>query len=359
MRIIRFESDEVDVTDDKPLRANVDYVTTRTLLSHYCVACDGCLSVRPYTIEKPFSSEGDWNGKRILIHRFGCAGDLLFITPLLGDLKKRWPTCHLTVHCEQKYHWVFANNPHVDNCLSSPLLREDVDAFDAQINLEDATEYSPLAKTQSAVDVFAATAGLTLSDNKTFYRPSDALVHKMAQRFPRSAAKRVGISLTSNSVIRNYPYKSFLEVIGALMKAGVQVVLLGPAPTGVKRQPLFIDLAGERPRLTWEESVAFMKTCDVVLGADSSAIHFAGAMGVASLGLYGSFLARLRIPSQPATQAIQATGACAPCFHHGRKHVDFPPEGPCRESGQCDVLASISPTQVVAKIIEMLGGEGP
>jgi len=139
------------------------------------------------------------------------------------------------------------------------------------------------------------------------------------------------------------------------MKANIQVALLGKTPTGVNRQPLFIDLAGEKPALSWEESIAFMKTCDLVLGPDSGAIHFAGAMGLPSLGLYGSFLASLRIPSQPATQAIQAMGACAPCFHHARKHVNFPTNGPCRLSGQCDVLASITPQQIVAKIAEMIG----
>ena len=354
MRLIRFESDIDDVTDGKRLNAGVDYIVTRTLLEHYCIASEGHLSVESYEIEKPFDPNLDWNSKRILIHRFGGAGDLLFITPLLHEIKERWPECHIVFHCEEKYHWVFANNPHVDQCMSSPLMRETVDAFDTQINLEDATEYSPLAKTHTAVDVFAAVAGIKLSDKKTIYSPPPPVVEKVKRRFPKKT-KRVGISLTSNSVIRNYPYKLFLEVIGALMKNNIQVVLLGKSATGVKSQPLFIDLSGENPALSWEESFAFMKTCDLVLGPDSGAIHFAGAMGVPSLGLFGSFLAELRIPSQPATKAIQATGKCAPCFHHGRKHVDFPPNGPCALTGQCEVLASITPQQVATKIFEMIG----
>ena len=159
----------------------------------------------------------------------------------------------------------------------------------------------------------------------------------------------------SDGVIRNYPYKLSLEVIAALMKNNIQVVLLGKFVTGVKSTPLFLDLAGEKPTVSWEESVAFMKTCDLVLGPDSSAIHFAGAMGVPSLGLFGPFLAKLRIPPQPATQAIQATGACAPCFHHGRGNAPFPPNGPCALTGLCEVLASITPQQVATKIFEMIG----
>ena len=91
MRLIRFESDVDDVTDGKHLKAGVDYIVTKTLLEHYCIASDGCLSVESYEIKKSFTPDLDWNGKRLLIHRFGGAGDLLFITPLLREIKERWP----------------------------------------------------------------------------------------------------------------------------------------------------------------------------------------------------------------------------------------------------------------------------
>jgi ADP-heptose:LPS heptosyltransferase len=355
---MRFESDVYDVTVEEHLKADVDYIIPRELIRHYASASDGHMSIERYQIGRPFNKNLDWNGKRILIHRSGSAGDLLFITPLLRELKAKWPQCQIVFNCEQRYRWVLEHNPHVDQCVSPPLVRETVEAFDAQIDLESASEFSPLAKTHILTEVYASVADIELSDIKTLYSPLPAVAEKVKQRFPKTNIKRVGISLLSDSVIRDYPYSRCLEVIGALMKANIQVVLLGKSATGVKSTPLFIDLAGEKPSLTWEESTAFMQTCDLVLGPDSSAIHFAGAMGIPSLGLFGPFLAKLRIPSQPATQAIQGIGPCAPCFHHGRANSTFPPNGPCKLSGHCDVLAAIPPQQVLAKIFEMLGGVG-
>lgn len=352
---MRFESDVYDLAVGKHLRGGVEYVIPRELIGYYACAADGYLSLESYEIGKPFDPNRDWNDKSILVHRSGSAGDLLFITPLLRELKKRWPRCQITMHCEARYHWVFKNNPHVDVCVGPPLLREAVDAFDAQIDLESASEFHPQAKTRILTEVYASVAGIDLSEGETLYIPPPDLVERMNKRFPKMATKRIGISLFSDGVLRNYPYQKNIEVIGALLKAGLQVVLFGKSATGIKRTPLFIDLPGEQPTLSWEESTAFMKTCDLVLGPDSSAIHFAGAMGVPSLGLYGPFLAKLRIPSQPATQAIQATGPCAPCFHHGRANIVFPSNGPCNQSKECDVLASIPPWQVIEKIFDMLG----
>jgi len=358
MRIMQFESGIYDVAIEKQLKCGVDYIIPRELISYYASISDGHLTIQKYDIPNTFDPDKDWNGKRLLIHRSGSAGDLLFITPLIQELKQRWPECRITFNCEKRYVWVLKNNPDVDVCVTPPLLREEINAFDAQIDLESASEFHPLANKKILTDVYAAVPGIELpKDHRTLYTPQPIIVDTIARRYPKTTQLRVGISLMSDGLIRNYPYKNNIEVIKALMGEGIQVVLLGKFKTGIRSTPLFIDMASEKPVLTWEESTAFMKTCDLVLGPDSSAIHFAGAMGIPSLGLYGPFLANLRIPPQPATQAIQGTGPCSPCFHHGRGNEPFPPNGPCKKTEQCDVLASIPPQQVIEKIFDILGIE--
>jgi len=353
LRLLRFENDVPDSDGSETYAAQTDYVTARSLVPHFSSLADGYLRVEPFEV-CVFDPSRDWNDKKILIHRIGGAGDLLFITPLIHDIKTRWPRCSVFVHCKSMYHWVFHENREVEGCLCSPLTRSQIDVFDAHICLEDIIEYNPLAKTKSIIDVYAGAAGIELSSRCLNYAPPEAIVRRMRERFPLIVCHRIGISWRSSSPIRDYPQENFLEIIRHLMLAKIQVVLFGNHFGGIKQVPLFIDTQGVSPKLTWEESTAFMSTCNVIVGPDSSAIHFAGAMGIPALGIYGSFPSRLRIDMQLTTQAIEATGPCAPCFHHVRHGRDFPENGPCLQTGRCEVLASIKPQQILDRIFDML-----
>jgi heptosyltransferase II len=55
--------------------------------------------------------------KKILIIRFSSLGDVILTTPLLPNLKARWPDCHITFLTKVQFASVFDNNPHVDSVL--------------------------------------------------------------------------------------------------------------------------------------------------------------------------------------------------------------------------------------------------
>jgi ADP-heptose:LPS heptosyltransferase len=359
MRLIQFDTDFFDSVRQTQLKGGVDYLVTQLFAGYYSSICDGYLSIKPYPLKK-FSPDKNWNGKRILIHRsVGGAGDLLFLTPLFRALKQKWPRCHITLYCYEMYHWILKDNPHLDACVDFqlPMTPKSLKGFDGHIDLEDAIEYSKLSHTHSAVDVFADAAGIVLEDKTPVYEPDPAIVEKIAQRFPKKT-QRVAIALKSGSVLRDYPMENFIEITRSLLRNSIEVFLLGgPRQTINGEHPLYHELLNENPLLSWEENVALIKTCDLVVGPDSSAIHFAGTMGVPALGLYAAFPADLRI--QGKTQAIQASGPCAPCFAQDRGGIHFPPGGPCNISRKCDILASIPLQQITAKIFEMLASPQP
>lgn len=302
---------------------------------------------------RPFDESKDWNGKRILVMRTGGFGDLILLTPVLREIKRRWPTCELAVCSMEDYGQILKNLPFVDRLLTYPLAKEVADTFHAWIFYERAIEGNPRAKDIHMTDLFAEIAGLSGEfDKKPEIALTDSEKIAVLEMYPRiPGLRRICIQAGSQSVARNYPEQGMNAVASALHAKGWEIFIMGA------KGELKMD-DSERLRnlaahgITFRQSCAVINNADVVLGPDSALIHVAGALGIPAVGLYGPFLHKLRTAYCPTTFSIQGHGPCAPCFHHVNpsKNNIFPDNGPCQKSGRCDVLASIKPEQIVAKI---------
>lgn len=74
---------------------------------------------------------------RILVDRRKAVGDLLMITPVLRELRKRYPEAYVQVVTEETI--VLDNNPHVDEVVH-PNYMSTTDPWDLYLNLNDAYE---------------------------------------------------------------------------------------------------------------------------------------------------------------------------------------------------------------------------
>lgn len=115
----------------------------------------------------------------------------------------------------------------------------------------------------------------------------------------------------------------------AVAQAGARLLLLGdagarPLADAVRAAsrapwraepaggPGAVDLVG---RTSLPEVVGLLRGCHLFLGNDSGLMHLAAALGVATLGLFGSTDPAWTGPRGPRAEAIVASGfACAPCF---------------------------------------------
>ena len=90
------------------------------------------MSLKPATlkIDKP---------TRILVDRRKAVGDVVMITPVLRELRKRYPDAFIQVVTEEAT--VLDNNPHI-NAVSKPADMKREDPWDLYINLNDAYEYN-------------------------------------------------------------------------------------------------------------------------------------------------------------------------------------------------------------------------
>lgn len=326
-----------------------------------------CTILGPGAEEPPFDPSLDWNGKRILVVRQGAIGDLLFLTPALREIKKRWPVTFLDVACFDRLKPVLAHNPDVDNVITNPIEQSLFYGYDARIWLDDNFfEETVEAKTVHAVDLVLNRMNLTTANKELRYEVTFEEKAAAWTRFPKGGwRKRIGIQLSASTPTRTWPREYVHHFAGVALNAGHDVFYFGwPGETGNGSTPPpdhLCDLTRENPPLSFRESCAVLSTCDGVVAPDSSLLHVAGALGIPTIGLFGSFPSALRTAYAKSIKAIDGTPIkhtdghpCGPCQHHCRPgNHQFPLNSPCSTTGECEVLKTIDPKRVV-KMAEKL-----
>ena len=322
--------------------------------------------MRPLEETRPFDDTKDWSGKSILLVRAGGFGDVILMTPVMREFKRRWPTCKIGVACMDFYGVVLKHLPFVDEVAGYPIAKEKLMSYDAWVFFEGAIEKNPKAQKLHMTDLFAEIAGLhsapglaaagghpALDDKKAEYKVTENEMVWLLEQYPRKAGKRrVSIQVGASAACRVYPGNQWQEVIRELLQRGFEVFLLGRKGEIQGSDPVD-DLHNlTEVGTTFRQSCAVINSSDLFIGNDSALLHIAGALDIPAVGLYGPFLGSLRTAYAEKTFAIQARGNCAPCFHHAnpaRPGSAFPDKCPSKEKGICQVLASIEPKQIVLK----------
>jgi ADP-heptose:LPS heptosyltransferase len=256
------------------------------------------------------------------------------------------------------YAQVLQNLTFIDKIVPYPLPLTMWHDYTQAVCLENAIENNVRAQDLHMTALFAKICGLPPPDNMLpcyEITPSENIWAN--EMFPRiNGTKRACIQVGASGIARVYPRNQMGAVIGSLVRKGWEVFLLGAKgeiqlPNGAP--PTLRNLSDLN--LTMRQSAAVVNNADVFLGNDSALLHIAGALSVPAVGLYGPFPWKLRTAYCPTTFALQGSGECAPCFHHAsatlRNH--FPAHCPSRQEGFCQVLATIKPEHIVAKMESM------
>jgi ADP-heptose:LPS heptosyltransferase len=275
----------------------------------------------------------DLNGKSLLVFRTGGIGDVLFVTPSLAELKKLYPNCKIGFATEEVYHELLKEN--VDEHFPSLLDLDKISSYDYVAVLENSIEGNPEAET---IDPYVITA------KKLFVLPSSfnpivSLDKEEEQRISRIVDKRkfnivlqYSASVKKRSVNPELWFRFLLSLRGENIVVWISdiphmdpevsrfVELISEANKGVK----FVNFAGKTTRVS--SIGALIKNSDLVIGLDSSYVHFAGAFGIPMIGLYGAFPSKLRLNHYKNAIGIDANSKCVfaknlvgvnCCYEHG------------------------------------------
>lgn len=349
--------DPIPTVGGRPLEPGKEYICTNAftgvmLLSRYRVKRDGKewslrLLLKSYSIEfDRFDPDEDWNNKDVWLFRGGGYGDLMLLTPLIRELRNRWPMIRIHVACGRQYQCVFDGMGLIYEDLPIPYGPSQIDGL---IEFEEIVEGDPKARELHMAQLFANRAGITLTDLKPDYFVTAEEIDWVMDHYPSNGLPRIGVQLLASAFYRTYP--KMIDLMLALSKEA-QVFLLG-APGQVELTeeiPNVVNLMGHK--LDFRQSAGLVSSCDVCVSPDSALVHICAALDIPCVGLYGPFPSRLRLTSDLA-HPFDGVASCAPCFFHADRVDQFPEGMPCVEAKKCVALDSISLNDVVDKVMSL------
>ena len=315
----------------------------------------------------------DLTGKSLLLVRNGGFGDLLFLTPLIRYLDKKYDHDGIAVTCGRKYEGLFLRNRRIRWIHTYPVRLKDFVSYDYQLCFEGTIENS-VDPELHAVDLFARHAGIHDFDDRALeYEVDRGLANKAKNilRYDLGVKPddvKIAVHLRSSSLIRNYPPENSLRVAAALGIGGAKVFLLGTKKdweeiVGVDRETLVklknvTNLCGRFSSM--DGTTAFLSKMDLLIGPDSALVHVAGALRVPTVALYGPFPGAVRTKYYPGCLTLEGKKrkwlglrSCTPCFIHGHK--------PCpkaKRDGVSPCLRKLKPETVVRATLEQLARKG-
>jgi heptosyltransferase-2 len=90
--------------------------------------------------------------------------------------------------------------------------------------------------------------------------------------------------------------------------------------------------------------LALLSLCDAFAGNDSGAMHAAGALGLPTVGIFGSTRADRTGPLGPRTRVLYRPLPCSPCLARTCRRGDY------------ECLKQIRPEEVFAALTECMAG---
>lgn len=359
---------------DGQLRAGTTYLVD-TQMADQLSALGHCAHSSPFTNQQPgINAKPDNTTRSILILRAGGYGDMLFLTPCLAELRRRYPALEITVatHSHTRdalHHPAFQDIQVIDYPVPVPLTKWDIVSSAERIAAEDMTHDATAyfahhlgLITQEQLESTGLTTRQTEAvkmpfDLRPLYHVSDEDRYNAWKAFPRHEGRaRIGIQTESSVKNRTYPVDLTGLLIHELIeKDGCDVYTFGyPDPKKVEL-PHFYPLQCLPEPPSFQQSAAVLSTMDAVIAPDSSLCHIAGALGIPTIALYGPFHWRQRVGNMPTVKALQGHARCAPCQWHFKHGQHYPPHMSCADlvgpPGQqrqrgCSALAQISPERI-------------
>jgi ADP-heptose:LPS heptosyltransferase len=188
---------------------------------------------------------------------------------------------------------------------------------------------------------------LRVESKKNYVLPVDE-AHKedLLKRFGSVRKPHIGIVATSKSSVRVIPQDYIEPLAKGLLKAfGGTVFLLGKAePWGQAIGSLkgrhIVNLVDH---LFLPEAVAMTSLLDFMISPDTAPVHFAAALKVKTIGLFGNIHPRTRTTYYPMVTPIYPEGEmpCIPCWDKPK----------CNHRGKigADCMRIMTPDRIVAE----------
>ncbi len=337
--------------------------------------------------------------KRVLIIRFLGIGDVLFTTPMIRALKKKYPHLQVTYLTSSVCEPVLQRNPYINEIVTfnMPSLKELKNKawpllkllyrlrrghYDITINTHrsfNAILFGYFIGSSTRIGFDYKRWGGLLTDKKLLvenkYSPAHYmdLLHDCCEEqdglkleiYPSSEdqvyanaalagcenviaiAPGGGNSAWMDMSSKRWTTEGYAEVILSLIKNNDFVLLGGKYDVAIActikdivSSPV-VDLTG---KTSLSQAAALLQKCKLFIGNDSALLHIAAAAGIPTVSIFGPTNPMFFAPRGMDHVAVKSKIKCSPCFDYGK--LPECPESIC--------MKSIEPKDVIIAISRLL-----
>lgn len=249
------------------------------------------------------------------IKRQGALGDVLLITPIIQELKKRHPACRIWV--ETSCPEALTNHPDVQVVIAKGIEKK----VSRIINLDLAYEKQPHLH---LVDAYSQVAlGSYLEDKRPFLFSSDKDLNKLSKivqgRIEMTKEPYIVMHQAVSWDNRTWPKSCWDVVVKSLIDQGYKIVIVGRKKDfSFEGDTRVINLLS---KLTLSQIRELIKHAKLFIGPDSALIHIAMTTSTPIVGIFTVADPKLRVTREKNTIALTPTSSCRFCLHQQKPPV--------------------------------------
>jgi ADP-heptose:LPS heptosyltransferase len=305
-----------------------------------------------------------FNKKVIIINRKGNFGDIINTFPLVEQIRRENPTAIIIYECLPWNSKIPSLCKDIDLIIGTgTTLAEFVyDVFERKqifepLCCEEKKPVEPFLGLH-VVDEMAFSVGISLEDINVKLAFSGAakrsINKKLQERKIRKNICVIHMGPTWN--VREWPVEKWNGLVEMIrnrlcmdvIQVGAEFVSSsgGKATTRLKTAYDFVD------KITIEETAALLSLSKLFVGIDSGILHLAGGVGAKCVGIFGSTLAKYRLPRNGKEIGVNAEVSCLGC-HHGKNGPLHWQTG-CPNEIRC--MKELTVDEVYAACVQLLEG---
>ena len=289
--------------------------------------------------------------KSILICRTSGIGDILIMLNAIQELKKKYPTCKISVASGQ----TDILKGEADKLYFMPFDAEIIKQHDYFLHFQGILESNDFpSMTTHASDLFLQRLFLdsdkkiaTLKSSKLELNWLEATLEEMKLKnedISNDSDFVIGVQMMPSNIVRGYPTERMKRVINKLASENVVICLIGE--NNIANFTLADYYKGNKENIkictgfNLRQTIVFSQRYDLIISPDSMMIQLAGCYKIPCVGIYGPFPSDLRMRYHYNSIGIDACVVCSPCFSYDEKCLKGNGWSPC--------FNSIKPTHILS-----------
>lgn len=311
--------------DNLSFQSGIDYVMSESIETQIRAKSSAVFGMS-IKINSTYKGE-NLDNKSILITRTKGIGDILMLLNAIQELKKKYPTCKISVATQEKD--ILNHEMVVDKLYSMPFDSELIKKHDYWISFQGIMESNDLeSRTEHPSDLFLKRLFLQ-SDKKiaelhfsalemNWYEEMQQELKIHSDDLEREADFVIGIQIMPSNLARAFPTDKMKCIIDILSKENIDICLIGNNDSTNLTLAEYYKSGRENIKIccnfSIRQTICFSQRYDLIIAPDSMMIQVAGCLNKPCVGIYGPFPSDLRMRYHNNSIGIDSCVVCSPCF---------------------------------------------